>query len=122
MRLDYDCFNGKSSVGVKYTRLDIDFKKINKERSSEKQEEVVDEEHPLSWDYLGEDGEDMFDNIGMMLFGGSGLVSSLFRGLIGPTLSFSRKLYIKYLRGIIQYLLMMFGFLVSYELFVNRKL
>jgi hypothetical protein len=33
MRLDYDCFNGKSSVGVKYTRLDIDYKKINKERN-----------------------------------------------------------------------------------------
>ena len=29
MRLDYDCFNGKSSVGVKYGRLDIDYKLVN---------------------------------------------------------------------------------------------
>ena len=30
MRLDYDCFNGKSSVEVKYDRLDIDYDLINK--------------------------------------------------------------------------------------------
>ena len=29
MRLDYDCFNGKSSVGVKYGRLDIDYDVVN---------------------------------------------------------------------------------------------
>jgi len=30
MRLDYDCFNGRSSVGPKYDRLDIDYALVNK--------------------------------------------------------------------------------------------
>jgi hypothetical protein len=129
MRLDYDCFNGVSSVGVKYNRLDIDYKLINERDYPAPEEDEEDEVHPLSWDYFDEDGEDMFDNLGMMLFGGSGMVSAIFRGVVGPSLSgfrriynnYLRKFYRKYLRGIMQYVLMMLAFSVSYELFVNRQ-
>jgi len=121
MRLDYDCFNGVSSVGVKYDRLDIDYKLINERDYPDPVEEDDDEVHPLSWDYFDEDGEDMFDNLGMMLFGGSGMVSTLFRGIIGPSLSGFRKFYRKYLRGVMQYVFMMLALSVSYELFVNRQ-
>lgn len=64
----------------------------------------------------------MFDNLGMMLFGGSGMVSSVYRGVIGPSLSGFRRIYKNsYLEGVFQYIAMILALGIGYELFINRK-
>ena len=95
---DSDCFNGKSSVGkdAKYTRLNIDYKKIN-ERDFPDEPEEDDDVHPLDWDHIDEDGEDVFDRMGFLLFGGSGLICTVFRNVIGPTMSMTRNGYRNYI-------------------------
>lgn len=118
-RLDYDCFNGQTSVGVKYDRLDIDYDLINTRDYPDPPEE--DEKHPLDWDYFDETGDDMFDNLGAMLFGGSGFVASLYRGIIGPSLSGFRRLYNGYLSGVVQYVALMLLIAIGYELIINRR-
>ena len=120
MRLDYDCYNGRSSLGVKYDRLDIDFDLVNK-RDFPEQEEEEWNLHPFDWDFVDEQGEDVFDRVGAMVFGGSGWISGLYRNLVGPSLSLGRKIYRRYLSGVINYLLLVGGCLLSYELFANRR-
>ena len=124
MRTDHDCFNGKSSVFIKYDRLDIDYNLINDRDFPDKDD--PDEEaygiHPLDWDWIdNETGEDVFDRVSDVVFGGSGLVTSVARGLILPGMKATRQIYRKYLRGILQYVALVLGTLLSWELFMNRK-
>ena len=118
---DHDCFNGKSSVGVKHKRLDIDYDLINKRDFTEDDEDEDDGPHPLNWDYWDEDGDDIFSNLGQMLFGGSGMVAGLYRHIIGPGMSLSRKLYRQYFKGIFEYVLLALVAGLVYECFWNRK-
>ena len=101
MRLDNDCFNGKSSVGVKYDRLEIDYELLNKRDFAGKMfEEDEEDYHPYSWDFVAKDGEDIFDRLGLMAFGGSGWVATLYRVAIGPALQATRNVYRSYFTGV----------------------
>ncbi len=120
MRLDHDCFNGKSSVGPKYGRLDIDYALIN-ERDYPDPEDDEPDIHPMDWDFIDEDGEDIFDRVGIMIFGGSGWVSSLYRNVLGPSMSSSRRVYRKYLSGFVNYVATMLFAGLMYELIINRR-
>ena len=121
MRLDHDCFNGKSSVGPKYGRLDIDYKLMN-ERDYPDPDEDEEDIHPMDWDFIDEDGEDVFDRMGIMIFGGSGWVASLYRNILGPSMSTSRKVYRKYhIGGFVNYAATLLFAALMYELFVNRR-
>jgi len=121
MRLDYDCYDGKSSVGVKYDRLDIDYDMINKRDFPDDEEEDGQDIHPMDWDFIDEDGEDIFDRVGIMIFGGGGWIASLYRNVLGPSMSTTRKVYRSYLSGIFNYLALICFFALGYELFVNRR-
>ena len=116
-----DCFNGNSSVGVKYDRLDIDYKLINERDFWYDPEDDDEDLHPLDWDYIDEDGDDVFDRVGFLIFGGSGWVSGLYRGMIGPSLSMSRNFYRGYLDDVIYYILSAIGVLLFLEMFVRRQ-
>ena len=104
MRLDYDCFDGKSSVFVKYDRLDIDYNLINERDFPDPydpDEDELDDMHPLDWDYIDENGEDVFDRVSDVIFGGSGMVSAVVRSLVMPGMKVTRQVYRKYLRGVL---------------------
>ena len=85
-----DCFNGRSSVNVKYTRLDIDYELVN-ERDFPDPPDLEEEEdfHPMDWDKIDANGEDVFDRMGFMLFGGSGVVATIARTVVMPACSSS---------------------------------
>lgn len=106
---------------MKYTRLDINYKLIN-ERDYPDPEEDEEDLHPLDWEFVDEDGEDVFDRVGILVFGGSGLVCSLYRGMIGPSLSISRNFYRGYLEDLMTYIMILIGLIVSYELFARRRI
>lgn len=122
MALDHDCFNGTSSVGPKYTRLDIDYKMINERDFWYDPEDEEEDLHPLDWDYIDDDGEDVFDRVGFLVFGGSGWIASLYRGVIGPSLSGSRKFYRSHLSDIAYYILSGIGLLLLLEMFGRRQI
>ena len=90
MARDHDCFNGKSSVGPKYDRLDIDFEMVNKRDFGHDEDEDDEPEEPyrhkLDWEYIDETGEDVFDRIGIHVFGGGGFVSNLYWYMVRPSL------------------------------------
>ena len=77
--------------------------------------------NPYDLYYEDRDG-DIFDRLGINVFGGSGYVSTLTRTVVMPGLQATRKFYRRYIRGIGTYILSMLGLLLSYELFVNRKI
>ena len=122
LALDHDCFNGRSSVGVKYTRLDIDYKLVNERDFPDDPEDDEPDIHPLDWDYIDEDGEDVFDRVGFLVFGGSGWVAGFYRNIIGPGLSTSRRVYRSYLSEILYYILSAIGALLLLEMFARRKI
>lgn len=99
---EHDCFNGTSSVFVKYDRLDIDFELVYSRDYPDINDEEDDEPsiHPLDWDYVNENGEDVFDAVGNTILAGDGFVTSFYYYLIRPCLKFSRKFYRSYLSGI----------------------
>ena len=76
----------------------------------------------MDWDWIDDDDGDVFDRLGSTVFGGYGLVATLYRSVISPTLSISRKVYRHYLRGIINYVLTILAALVAYEMFINRRI
>lgn len=119
LALDHDCFNGKSSVGVKYTRLDIDYKLIN-ERDFPDPEDEDEDRDPFDWDYIDETGEDVFDRIGFMVFGGSGWVATIAREIVLPSMSKSRTFYRSYVSDILYFILAFIAVLVAFELFWRR--
>jgi len=102
MRTDHDCFNGRSSVGPKYDRLDIDFNLVNKRDFPPDDDDEDDgpRKHPLDWDWIDEDGEDVFDRLGGVVFGGEGIVTTLYHYLVMPALKLGRKVYRQYLKGL----------------------
>ena len=118
-----DCFNGRSSVNVKYTRLDIDYELVN-ERDFPDPPDLEEEEdfHPMDWDKIDANGEDVFDRMGFMLFGGSGIVATIARTVVLPTCSSTRRFYRGYLSDIMSYIMLFFGVLLCLELFVRRKI
>ena len=120
LALDHDCFNGRSSVGNKYTRLDIDYKLVNERDFPDDPEDEEPYVHPFDWDFIDEDGEDIFDRIGFLVFGGSGWVSGFYRAVVGPSLSTSRKVYRSYISDILYYILGLLATLLSLELFARR--
>ena len=73
------------------------------------------------WDFIDEDGEDIFDRVGLMIFGGSGWVSSLYRNVLGPSMSSSRRVYRKYLSGFVNYVATILFAGLMYELIINRR-
>lgn len=77
--------------------------------------------NPYDLYYEDRDG-DIFDRLGVNLFGGSGYVSSFCRVILMPVMQGARKFYRRNLRGVFSYILCMAGFLLAYELFVNRKI
>ena len=118
-----DCFNGRSSVNVKYTRLDIDYELVN-ERDFPDPPDLEEEEdfHPMDWDKIDANGEDVFDRMGFMLFGGSGIVATIARTVVMPACSSTRRIYRGYLSDIMSYIMLFFGVLLCLELFVRRKI
>ena len=118
-----DCFNGSSSVGAKYKRLDIDYDLINNRDYPDTEEDKAEYEiHPMDWEYIDENGEDVFDRLGFNLFGGAGLVSTIARTMVLPSISASRKFYRGYLRDIFDYIIVVFAILLSLELFYRRRI
>ena len=118
-----DCFNGRSSVNVKYTRLDIDYELVN-ERDFPDPPDLEEEEdfHPMDWDKIDANGEDVFDRMGFMLFGGSGIVATIARTVVMPACSSTRRIYRGYFSDIMSYIMLFFGVLLCLELFVRRKI
>ena len=52
---EHDCFNGHSTVGPKYTRLDIDFKLVNERDFPDPEEhEYRERHHAMDWDWIDE--------------------------------------------------------------------
>ena len=94
MRLDYDCFNGHTSVGVKYERLEIE---------QSVKEEKEDEEMAESY------------------FGGGDSDIDFMGNLIKPMYKQLRKFYRRYLSSFVNYLIFLLALLLGYELFVNRR-
>lgn len=122
MSKEDDCFNGRSSVGPKYDRLDIDYSKVRKrDYSSDDVDLAALKHHPLDWDFVDENGEDVFDRIGGQVFGGDGIVTSLYHYMVMPILKISSRIYRKYLRGLFAYLALLFAAYLSYELFYRRR-
>lgn len=78
--------------------------------------------HPLDWEFVDEDGEDVFDRVGILVFGGSGWICSLYRGIICPSLQTSRSFYRGYVKDIMTYIMIFMGLIVSYELFGRRRI
>lgn len=117
-RADSDCFNGQSTLGTKYEALEINPElRYNEDAYDDGYGQDYD---PYDLYYEDRDG-DIFDRLGVNLFGGSGLVSSLAREVLMPVMQAGRKFYRRKLRGVVSYLLTVACLLAAYELFVNRK-
>jgi len=121
-RGDSDCFNGQSTLGTKYEALEMN-------PNLRYNEDAWDDGYSAEYDpydlyYEDRDG-DIFDRLGVNLFGGRGFVSSIAREAIMPAMKAARKFYRRRLRGVLHifsYILCMAGLLLAYELFVNRKI
>ena len=77
--------------------------------------------NPYDLYYEDRDG-DIFDRLGVNVFGGSGYVSTLARSVVMPVMQAARRIYRRYLRGVGTYILSMLALLLSYEMFINRKI
>ena len=122
MDKEHDCFNGQSTVGPKYTRLDIDFKLVNERDFPEPEDEYENQRHAMDWDWVDDDGEDIFDRMGFMVFGGPGWVASFARNIVLPSMSTSRKIYRRHLSDYIYLILAAIVLPFSYYLFIYRKI
>ena len=119
--LDSDCFSGVSTVGLKYDTLEIN-PKLKYDPDGEDWDHGYDTNYnPYDLYYEDRDG-DIFDRLGINVFGGSGYVSTLTRNIVMPGLQAMRRIYRRYLRGVGSYILSMLLLLLSYEMFVNRKI
>lgn len=56
------------------------------------------------------------------MFGGDGIVTSIYHYFVLPALKFSRRIYRKYLRGVFAYLGLILAAFLGYELFYRRRL
>ena len=94
MRLDYDCFNGVSSVNVKYDRLEID----EKVKAAKEDEEMVEN-----------------------ILGGADSATGFLGSMLSPMLLSLRKLYRESIGGIVNYVMFILVIVIGYELFANRR-
>ena len=76
----------------------------------------------MEWDWIDEDGEDIFDRMGFMVFGGSGWVASCARNIVLPSLSISRKIYRSHIRDYIYLIFAVTVLSTSYFIFGYLKL
>ena len=78
-----DCFNGQSTLGTKYDALEIN---PNLRYNDDAMDDGYGQTYnPYDLYYEDRDG-DIFDRLGVNLFGGSGFVSTFARELVMPTL------------------------------------
>ena len=74
-------------------------------------------------DYVDEFGNDIFDRIGMTIFGGPGIVTSIYNNALRPVLKKSTRVIKKYnLGGYLRYLLFILTLFLCNELFMVRRL
>jgi hypothetical protein len=96
--LDHDCFNGLSTVGRKYSRLDIDYEKAyaEEERDNPVDDFEMTTKEFYDADYIDVFGKDIFDRIGESVLAGDGYVTGAYRILGAPMLRAIRNFWIKY--------------------------
>lgn len=124
MAKDHDCYNGSSTVHIKYDRLDIDFDMVNERDFGDDDDDEEDEGprlHILDWEHVDEHGEDVFDRIGAHIFGGPGFVAGFYYHLLRPTFKVTRSTYRGYFKDTWPYFMTVFLLLISYNLFVTRR-
>ena len=82
-RGDSDCFNGQSTLGTKYDALEIN---PNLRYNEDAWDDGYGQDYdPYDLYYEDRDG-DIFDRLGINLFGGSGFVSTFCRVYLMPIL------------------------------------
>ena len=101
MALDHDCFNGKSSVGVKYERLEIDETQIKKEQK-EKKKKI--KKHLDEYEDLEIDGSDIFGTLNKLV--------------VKPAMKSFSRIYRQYISSVSNYLITMVAFIIFYELLI----
>ena len=101
MSIEKDCFNGQTTVGTKYNRLEIDYDAAYAENERDlgyDSAEAGNVSQRTYWDpdYIDPEGADIFERVGQTFLSGDGLVTGLYRTIIAPVLRGSRKLIRRY--------------------------